>query len=365
MAGRKSLSKRTRFEIFKRDGYRCRYCGVTPAVSILRVDHVIPVVNGGTDDAENLVTSCEPCNAGKGPVPLDDRRLPDTMEAEDVRERAEQLREYTAAQREVIDAKAEVFDSVDAQWRRHLGSDPPRSLRAQLGAAVSSFSLEELDEAIQTVARHRELGVAANDEDDRVHGDLNISRSRYFLGILRNWREKGRDPAQPVPTHPAATAGTPPSNGDPTDRVKWSLFNIAIASTNTPDRAFRLLIVMSGLAHSGVVRLELPENWPWADDSEGISHGVWSLRFLVKRAYRDAYANDEAQVAGGGNATRSWWDALEEDFQTLQREDLIRVTRDGQLLRISLPADATGASVLKGDPFDPSTQWMMFEKDSP
>lgn len=60
-----AVSKRLRFEIFRRDNHTCRYCGATAPDVPLRVDHVTPVALGGSDKPENLVTSCEPCNSGK------------------------------------------------------------------------------------------------------------------------------------------------------------------------------------------------------------------------------------------------------------------------------------------------------------
>ncbi|MCS7153928.1 MAG: HNH endonuclease [Bacteroidia bacterium] len=53
----------TRENIFRRDGYRCAYCGATHNLTI---DHVIPRSQGGDDSWENLVTACEPCNHRKG-----------------------------------------------------------------------------------------------------------------------------------------------------------------------------------------------------------------------------------------------------------------------------------------------------------
>lgn len=60
------LSKKTRFEVFKRDGFKCAYCGAHPPGSLLHVDHIIPVKDGGTNREENLITACEACNQGKG-----------------------------------------------------------------------------------------------------------------------------------------------------------------------------------------------------------------------------------------------------------------------------------------------------------
>jgi hypothetical protein len=64
---RSSISKSLRWSIFKRDGNRCVVCGAGAVDGVtLHVDHIISVYNGGTNDAENLQTLCEPCNLGKG-----------------------------------------------------------------------------------------------------------------------------------------------------------------------------------------------------------------------------------------------------------------------------------------------------------
>lgn len=60
-----AISKRLRFEVLRRDGFRCTYCGAEPKDRELHVDHVIATALGGTDSPENLTTACEPCNNGK------------------------------------------------------------------------------------------------------------------------------------------------------------------------------------------------------------------------------------------------------------------------------------------------------------
>lgn len=66
-----TVSRRLRFEILRRDGHACRYCGATAPDVALTVDHVIPTTLGGGDEPANLVTACQPCNAGKSSVPAD------------------------------------------------------------------------------------------------------------------------------------------------------------------------------------------------------------------------------------------------------------------------------------------------------
>lgn len=60
-----AISNRLRFEIFRRDGFRCTYCGLTAQEVALTVDHVTPRALGGMDHPSNLTTACEPCNSGK------------------------------------------------------------------------------------------------------------------------------------------------------------------------------------------------------------------------------------------------------------------------------------------------------------
>lgn len=68
---RKRLTKSKRFQVLRRDGFRCRYCGRSPEEDGVRleVDHVVPVANGGTNHPANLKTSCYDCNRGKGTGP--------------------------------------------------------------------------------------------------------------------------------------------------------------------------------------------------------------------------------------------------------------------------------------------------------
>lgn len=64
----KPITKSLRFEILKRDNYKCRICGNSPSVNpeiILHIDHIIPVKKGGRTVYSNLQTLCSECNLGK------------------------------------------------------------------------------------------------------------------------------------------------------------------------------------------------------------------------------------------------------------------------------------------------------------
>src|SRR5690554_3686196 len=86
MTQRKSLSKKIRFEVFKRDSFTCQYCGSKAPDVILEVDHITPVKDGGTNDIMNLITSCFNCNRGKR-----DKKLSDKSVVEKQREQIKEL----------------------------------------------------------------------------------------------------------------------------------------------------------------------------------------------------------------------------------------------------------------------------------
>jgi hypothetical protein len=65
------INRRVRFEVFKRDGFACRYCGRKAPDVALEVDHIRPRSKGGDDGMRNLRTACYDCNAGKSNVPLE------------------------------------------------------------------------------------------------------------------------------------------------------------------------------------------------------------------------------------------------------------------------------------------------------
>ena len=60
-----ALSKKRRLDVFKRDSFQCAYCGKTPPNVVLEVDHIIPKSKSGSDDIDNLITSCFDCNRSK------------------------------------------------------------------------------------------------------------------------------------------------------------------------------------------------------------------------------------------------------------------------------------------------------------
>ena len=129
MSDRRKLSKKTRFDVFKRDGFTCQYCGQKPPAVVLEVDHVVPVCEGGGDDEANLLTACFDCNRGKGAGSLNVVPASLAEKAEMIAERAEQtaayeqtLRQHRATQEEAIDRVAAIFAAQFPDYELNAGA---------------------------------------------------------------------------------------------------------------------------------------------------------------------------------------------------------------------------------------------------
>lgn len=120
---RKTIGKKVRFEVFKRDKFTCQYCGGKAPEVLLHVDHIQPVADGGTDDILNLVTSCSGCNLGKGARRLDDSSSIEKQRAqlEELQERRDQLEMMVEWQRGLVNLERASADIVGDFWTS-LGS---------------------------------------------------------------------------------------------------------------------------------------------------------------------------------------------------------------------------------------------------
>ena len=119
-----TISRRLRFEILRRDKHTCRYCGAMAPDVPLTVDHVIPSALGGSDEPTNLVTACQPCNAGKSSVPADTPIVEDVQRDAIRWAKAMQLAAtYRAADRAAMQDAINQFDDAWQQWHITRGGN--------------------------------------------------------------------------------------------------------------------------------------------------------------------------------------------------------------------------------------------------
>lgn len=180
-----SVSKRVRFEVFKRDKFTCQYCGKRPPEVMLEVDHVVPRCDGGSDDMANLVTACVPCNRGKAGIPLESvAPAIDEMEMlagiQEMLERQMGLRQSMAvaeAKRKAMDdAVRKVWDWWEDAFGKGTHFEP-----AGVRKFLAELDMEDLEEAV--------AAAEAASERRRFSG---YGIWKYFCGICWNMIKESR-----------------------------------------------------------------------------------------------------------------------------------------------------------------------------
>lgn len=172
-----AVSKRLRYEILRRDGHTCRYCGARAPDVKLAVDAVIPDALGGSHkDPANLVTACEPCNSGKTSSHPDAPLVADV--ADDALRWARAITAAAARMQAELSQQQETYRQVDEWWGnwRYADNQPvprPPGWRASVdGFLAAGLPLDMLQWCIDTAMASK----AALD-----------SKWRYMCGIA--WKK--------------------------------------------------------------------------------------------------------------------------------------------------------------------------------
>lgn len=203
----KAVSKRVRFEVFKRDKFTCQYCGCAAPDVILHVDHIEPKSKGGSNNPLNLLTSCSSCNSGKGARLLSDESAIQKQKAmlDALQERREQIEMMLEWQRGLQgladDEVAQLAEFVSERLGWNLNANGLNNLRKW----SRKFSSPELIEAIGIAADHYlELrGTAANPSITQA----SFERAFNALpGICANRRQVAQNPNQAIVQHVANVA---------------------------------------------------------------------------------------------------------------------------------------------------------------
>jgi len=170
---RKPISKKLRFDVFKRDGFQCAYCGAHPSETVvLEVDHIQPVACGGGDEIDNLVTACFACNRGKRDVPLS--AIPHSIaeKTELIAEREAQIHAYHEVLAWRRQRRQEELDAVIDIYIAEFGRD---EMTGQRISSIRMF-LDRID--VFEVRESMELAV---ERKQYAHPAF-----KYFCGICWN-----------------------------------------------------------------------------------------------------------------------------------------------------------------------------------
>jgi hypothetical protein len=146
MQERKSISKKLRFEIFKRDSFTCQYCGAKAPDVVLEVDHLNPVKHGGKNDLLNLITSCFVCNRGKSARKLSDNSVIEKqrMQIEELNIRRQQLEMILDWRNELQKNVNFELDKATEYWAKKFNPYLAVNPEAVFGKLVKKFGIIEV-----------------------------------------------------------------------------------------------------------------------------------------------------------------------------------------------------------------------------
>lgn len=168
------VSKKLRFEVFKRDNFKCQYCGKSPPEIILEADHLTPKSKKGKDEINNLVTSCFDCNRGKSNIEIE--KLPESIKEnyEILQEKELQLKEYQKLIAKIEKRVNEEIEKVNSVYEEYF-PDMTLSDNFKRTSLRKFLSLLPVNEVVQA------MHIACT---KLYHQDRSI---RYFCGIC--WQE--------------------------------------------------------------------------------------------------------------------------------------------------------------------------------
>jgi hypothetical protein len=197
-----AISKKNRFEVFKRDKFACQYCGRAAPDVLLQVDHIEPRSKGGTDDIINLITACSECNAGKGARKLSDESVvaKQRSQLEQLQERREQLEMMVAWQRGLADLESLAMDEAAAMWsellrdRWALNENGRKDLRDLIGRFGLAQVLEGMRVAVSRYIEFDEHEMPTDKSTDIAWskvGGICYNRARWKKDPAREFLDKG------------------------------------------------------------------------------------------------------------------------------------------------------------------------------
>ncbi|MFB6961869.1 HNH endonuclease [Streptomyces sp. NPDC056309] len=351
-----AVSKRMRYEVMRRDGFRCRYCGADSSKAELTVDHVTPVALGGSDDPSNLATACEPCNSGKTSTTPDAPLVADVADdavrwaaamkqaAANIEEQEQTARDY----RHVFLAEWECWTAprrtrarafLPDDWKRSIERFRVAGLPDSMWADVVEAAMTNRQVSDTSVFRYccgigwKKIG-ALQEEARRLLGEQDADPEPPHEDIVRLWE------------HASMWAGRreDPIAGMEREIVRSQVANIVRHHEQWGDamEAARTAAVTAGYFNSIVLHLGVDGD----HDNDFYSHSV-PARERWKRAF--------------WNATHRW--PNDEESRTFEKS-LERVRRDPGYFQTFGPLDLFRAADAAGAYQDPDISTCLMRKGS-
>ena len=173
-----TVSKRLRYEVFRRDGHRCIYCGAGSKEAKLTIDHVVPEALGGTDDVGNLVAACSDCNAGKSSVNADEEFVAKVNEDATRWQRA--MAAAVRIRRVESEARSADIKAVEDSWNQWTVTQSGKKVPMPVDWRTSVESLLVAGLPIEDLVRLISVAMQA-----KTRTNMDFPEWRYYMGCCK------------------------------------------------------------------------------------------------------------------------------------------------------------------------------------
>lgn len=148
---REPISKKTRFEVLKRDKFTCQYCGRSVPDVILHIDHIEPVSKGGDSSILNLISACIDCNQGKSDRELSDdsilkKQINQLKDLEEVRQQKELISKWKNGLKNIFDQEVQLAINFLIDKYNFSPNDHGQLIMKK---AIKKYGLEEYLECVE------------------------------------------------------------------------------------------------------------------------------------------------------------------------------------------------------------------------
>lgn len=192
-------SKKMRFEVLKRDSFKCQYCGASAPDVPLHIDHIHPVSKGGKTTLLNLVTSCADCNGGKSARLLSDASAINASkkQADEIAQQRLDLEMMLKWRAGLVDLDERKMDEIQKILRVSGGINLSEQGVSVIKKLLKKHSFADMLEGLEIATSQYEGsnivdklgGILASRQEDKENPGM--ARIRHATAILRkSWGYK-------------------------------------------------------------------------------------------------------------------------------------------------------------------------------
>lgn len=184
MSKRKPISKKVRFEVFKRDSFQCQYCGRSAPDVILEVDHIEPCKEGGESELVNFVTSCMDCNRGKGARRISDQSelAKQKKQLNELNERRLQLEMMMKWRRDLAGLEDQKVAFVVATLEKSWQCKANEGTKGEIRKWIKKFTLDRILDAIDR------SGTQYLQESNNGYTQESLAKAFTYIPKICSWQ---------------------------------------------------------------------------------------------------------------------------------------------------------------------------------